>query len=197
MRDSRMHACTPSVTAQSNSLFGPYRIGRRIGRGGMAETFAASRDLGTGASQDVCLKCMLPGLIEDAELAHAFLEEARLAAQLVHTNIAALIDHGTIGETHYLALELVDGIDLRGLLREANRRGERLPPEIVAEIAFAIAHALDYAHAIRRDSTLAGAIHRDISPSNVLLGLHGEVKLADFGIAKVAGASHHTRTGLL
>lgn len=179
------------------TAFGPYRIERPLGRGGMAETFVASRDLGVGASQIVCLKRMLPGLLADSELVRAFEAEAGLAAGLVHANIAALIDYGIVEDTHYLALELVDGVDLRILLREAARRTERLPSDLVAEIAYALGHALDYAHAISREGKLLGVVHRDISPSNVLVGRHGQVKLADFGIAKAAGASHHTKTGML
>lgn len=177
--------------------FGPYRIERRLGVGGMAETFVASRDLGVGSLQRVCLKRMLPGLLGDRELVRAFEREAQLAADLVHTNIAAMIDFGIVGGAYFIALELIDGLDLRQLLHAAKRRDERLPHELVLEIAFSLGHALEYAHAVGRDGIARGVVHRDISPSNVLLGRHGEVKLADFGIAKFAGASHHTKTGML
>ena len=154
--------------------FGPYRIERRLGVGGMAETFVASRDLGVGSLQRVCLKRMLPGLLGDRELVRAFEREAQLAADLVHTNIAAMIDFGIVGGAYFIALELIDGLDLRQLLHAAKRRDERLPHELVLEIAFSLGHALEYAHAVGRDGIARGVVHRDISPSNVLLGRHGE-----------------------
>lgn len=177
--------------------FGEYRLVRLLGRGGMAETFVAERVLSQGSVLRACLKRILPGLLDDPELARQFRNETEIAATLQHANIAGLLDHGIVDGRHYLALELVDGIDARALLSARARRGDPLEPEFVAEIVFGVAHALDYAHAIGRDGTTLGVVHRDVSPSNVLLGRDGQVKLADFGIAKSTGESHRTRTGLL
>ncbi len=162
--------------------FGPYHLLRRLGVGGMAETFEATRAGAGGFEQRVCLKRVLPAFTGDSELVDRFGREANLAARLRHTNIVGVVDVGRIDGVHYMTLELVDGIDLRSLLKST--AGEKLPPEWVTLIAIDLAHALEHAH-----QTL---IHRDISPSNILLSRSGEAKLADFGIAKAienAGAT--------
>jgi len=154
--------------------FGPYRLVRRLGVGGMAETFEATRIGAGGFAQRVCLKRVLPAFSDDQEFVSRFRREAKLAARLRHTNIVGVIDAGEIDGAHYMALELVDGVDLRSLLKSSP--GERLSPDTVALIAMDLAYALEHAH--------GALVHRDISPSNILLSRSGEAKLADFGIAK-------------
>ncbi len=154
--------------------FGPYRLIRRLGVGGMAETFEAARVGDGGFEQRVCLKRVLPAFGDDEDFLTRFRREARLAAQLRHTHVVGVIDAGAIDGVHYIALELVDGVDLRSLLRGSP--GGKLAPHTVALIAMDLAYALEHAH-----GTL---VHRDISPSNILLSRSGEAKLADFGIAK-------------
>jgi serine/threonine-protein kinase len=154
--------------------FGPYRLIRRLGVGGMAETFEATRRGASGFEQRVCLKRVLPAFGEDEDLVSRFQREARLAAKLRHTNIVGVIDVGEVDGAQYMALELVDGVDLRSLLRSSPE--QRLSPEVVVLLALDLAYALEHAH-----DTL---VHRDISPSNVLLDRSGEAKLADFGVAK-------------
>lgn len=158
--------------------FGPYRLVRRLGVGGMAETFEATRRGDGGFEQRVCLKRVLPAFSEDAEFVTRFRGEARLAAKLRHTNIVGVIDAGRIEDAHFIALELVDGVDLRSLLRSA--QDERLSPDTVALIGMDLGHALEHAH-----GTL---VHRDVSPSNILISRAGAAKLADFGIAKAIEA---------
>jgi hypothetical protein len=140
----------------------------------MAETFEATRAGAGGFEQRVCLKRMLPAFGEDDEFVSQFEREAKLAAQLRHTNIVGVVDFGRVDGVQYMTLELVDGVDLRSLLKSTP--GERLAPETVALIALDLGHALEHAH-----HTL---VHRDISPSNILVSRTGEAKLADFGIAK-------------
>ncbi|NNE19891.1 MAG: protein kinase [Myxococcales bacterium] len=154
--------------------FGAYYLLRRLGVGGMAETFEATRIGAGGFEQRVCLKRVLPAFSGDLEFVSHFRREAVLAAQLRHTNVVGVIDVGEIDDVHYMTLELVDGLDLRSLLKSSP--GERLPPDTVALIALDLAYALEHAH--------ASLVHRDISPSNILLSRSGEAKLADFGIAK-------------
>jgi len=154
--------------------FGPYQLVRRLGVGGMAETFEAARIGASGFEQRVCLKRVLPAFGQDDDFVSRFRREARLAAKLRHTNIVGVVGFGEIRGLQYMALELVDGVDLRSFLKSLP--GEKLPPETVALIGFDLARALEHAHA-----TL---VHRDISPSNVLLSRTGEAKLADFGLAK-------------
>ncbi len=162
--------------------FGPYRLVRRLGVGGMAETFEATRTGAGGFEQRVCLKRVLPAFSEDEEFVSRFRREAELAAQLRHTNIVGVIDAGEIDGAHYMALELVDGVDLRSLLKSSP--GERVSPDTVALIGMDLAYALEHAH--------CALVHRDISPSNILLSRSGEAKLADFGIAKAIDGANVT-----
>jgi serine/threonine protein kinase len=140
----------------------------------MAETFEAARIGDGGFEQRVCLKRVLPAFGEDEDFLTRFRREARLAAQLRHTHVVGVIDAGEVDGVHYIALELVDGVDLRSLLRASP--GGKLEPHTVALIAMDLAYALEHAH--------GRLVHRDISPSNILLSRSGEAKLADFGIAK-------------
>ena len=173
--------------------FGPYRIVRRLGVGGMAETFEAIRRGPSGFTQRVCLKLVLPFFRDDDDFLMLFEREAKLAAKLRHSNIVGVIDFGEIDGTSYMALELVDGADLQVLLDAQD--GKRLPHEYVALLGHELAAGLEHAHNPPRDSGFDGTnvsaiVHRDISPSNVLISSHGEVLLTDFGVAKaVTGSS--------
>ncbi|MDH3654264.1 MAG: serine/threonine protein kinase [Myxococcales bacterium] len=172
---------------------GPYTLVRRLGMGGMAETFVAIRRGPSGFTQRVCLKLVLPFFREDEEFVKLFQREARLAAKLRHSNIVGVIDFGAIGGRSYMAMELVDGVDLRVLLDAQS--AQRLSPERVALLGHDLAAALNHAHNPPRDSSVdegqaAAIVHRDISPSNVLISIHGEIMLSDFGVAKaVTGSS--------
>jgi len=172
---------------------GPYTLVRRLGMGGMAETFVAIRRGPSGFTQRVCLKLVLPFFREDEEFVELFQREARLAARLRHSNIVGVIDFGEIAGRSYIAMELVDGVDLRVLLDAES--AQRLSPERVALLGHDLAAALNHAHNPPRDSSLdavhaAAIVHRDISPSNVLISIHGEIMLSDFGVAKaVTGSS--------
>ncbi len=173
--------------------FGPYKIVRRLGVGGMAETFEALRCGPEEFTQRVCLKLVLSEFRDDKEFVRLFQREARLAAKLRHSNIVGVLDFGSIEDTPYMALELVDGVDLLTLL-VAERQ---LSFEYVARLAIEIAKGLDHAHSppasagIDDSSTgLQGIVHRDLSPSNIMLSKRGEIMLADFGVAKaMSGAS--------
>ena len=151
----------------------------------MAETFLAVRR-GPGAfEQKVCVKRILPAFEQDQDFVRQFLEEARVSAQLRHANIVQVLDFGVVDGSHYLALELVEGMDLHKLLRSLGDRGETMTSGLVVYLATELANALEYAHGGGGQST-SPVVHRDISPSNVLVSRAGEVKLTDFGIAKAA-----------
>lgn len=175
--------------------FGAYRIVRRLGVGGMAETFEAVRHGTEGFSQRVCLKLALPFLREDDAFVKMFQREARLAAKLRHSNVVGVLDYGSVDGTPYMALELVDGVDLLRLLEDEHQ----LRPEFVSLFAIELAKGLSHAHSPPSSSGLEdsatgleGIVHRDVSPSNVMLSQQGEVLLTDFGVAKaMSGASRH------
>lgn len=175
--------------------FGPYELVRRLGSGGMAETYLAVRRGPGGFEQHVCVKRILPFFERDPAFVKDFMEEARLAAQLRHANIAQVVDFGEADGSHYLALELVDGMDLRTFLARLSERGQRLEPSLVVLIGVELATALDFAHTPTRGR--AAVVHRDVSPSNVLVSRTGGVYLTDFGIARSIGDSRRTDSGVV
>ena len=184
---------------------GPYRLVRRLATGGMAEIFLARQEGKDGFSRDLVVKRILPHLAADPEFKRMFQGEARLAAQLSHPNVVHVYDYGSVveeggDETFYLAMELVRGVDLRALIVRAaeasQARGESgaLPPHHAAKVASFVCEALAYATELVVDGKRANIVHRDVTPSNVLLSFDGAVKLADFGIAKSVATSTHDAT---
>jgi eukaryotic-like serine/threonine-protein kinase len=170
---------------------------RRIGAGGMAETLECHRTSPGGLTARVCVKRMLPSHREDPELVRLFEREARLSLQLNHGSIARAIETLVDAEGPALVLEYVDGIDLRKLLTSRRESGDRLDVDLVLLILKDMGLALHHAHTLVTDEIPSGLVHRDISPSNILLGTDGDVKLVDFGIAKAVGDSHRTTTGVI
>ncbi len=182
------------AAAQPEQL-GPYRILRRLGVGGMAETFVAERIGPGGFTQQVCLKRILPAFTDNHEFVQLFMEEARLAAQLRHSNVVQVLDFGAEEGSYFMALELVEGLDLRALLR--SMPGRRLPVSVAVLIVHEVGAALEYAHGSGRSRPGDRIVHRDLSPSNVLVSTAGEVKLGDFGIAKAMRGTQASATGSL
>lgn len=166
----------------TSGALGGYHLVRKLGTGGMAEAFLAVRTGPGGFEQRVCLKRVLPAFAEDAEFLHMFETEAAFAASLRHGNIVGVIEFGDEGGVPFMALELVDGVDLRNLLRQQPDRKLDLQQAVL--VATELAHALDYAHRRTRRGSPEGIVHRDVTPSNVMVSYAGEVKLTDFGVAK-------------
>ncbi|MDI6908905.1 Stk1 family PASTA domain-containing Ser/Thr kinase [Nocardioides sp.] len=163
-------------------LEGRYRIGPRIARGGMASVYEAT-DL--RLDRTVAVKIMHPGLGDDDEFAARFVREARSAARLSHPNVVAVYDQGDDHGTVFLAMELVDGITLRDVIRKE----APMPPSRALALLEPVLSALAAAHR-------AGIIHRDVKPENVLIAADGRVKVADFGLARAVSAdTQHTATG--
>jgi eukaryotic-like serine/threonine-protein kinase len=174
-----------------------YQIIRRLQKGGMAELYLARQLAEGGYEKIVAVKRVLPHLAEDRTFVEMFLNEARLAAGLSHGNIAQVLDFGSEGDEHYLVLEYVHGRSVLELLRQAGKQGG-LPLSCALTIVHEVAAALHYAHdKTGSDGRPLGLVHRDVSPSNVLVSYDGEVKLVDFGIAKATAHTRATKSGTI
>jgi serine/threonine-protein kinase len=174
--------------------FGRYQLIERVGRGGMGAAFLARLKGAAGFERELVVKRILPHLVKDADAIRQFLEEARLMACLDHPSIVRVFEFGDVDGEFFLAMEHVDGSDLGTVMRLTGV----FEPGLAAYIVSRICRALAYAHAFSEGGRPLGLVHRDVTPSNVMLGVDGSVKLLDFGIAKVlAHASNKTRTGVV
>ncbi len=184
--------------APRGAEFGQYVIEEHIATGGMADVYKARMMGMEGFQKTVAIKRILSNLTDSEEFVRMFIDEAKLAAQLNHDNIIQIFDLGKIDRSHYIAMEYIEGRDLRSILQECRDRRLRMPIELALYIAVLLASALDYAHKKRdfEDRDL-GLVHRDVSPQNVLISYDGKVKLCDFGIAKAASKASQTRAGAL
>lgn len=168
---------------------GPHLLVKRLGAGGMAEVFLAIAYGASGLEKKVAIKTLLPELHGRGDLERLLIEEARLGARLSHRNLVGVHDLGVDDGTYWVRMDWVDGVDLAKMLE----RGP-LPPPIALAIAAEIALALDWLHRATDDAGRSlGLVHRDVSPSNVLISRAGEVKLGDFGIAKATLLADLTR----
>ncbi|RVU47882.1 PEGA domain-containing protein [Lujinxingia sediminis] len=177
--------------------FGTYQLHRKIAQGGMAEVFEA-RALGEigGFSRPVAIKRMFPHLVDRDDIITMFIDEARIASRLLHPNIVQIYDLGVVDGAFYLAMELVEGLDLRRVCELGVKQDFFLPRELAVRIIADVASGLHYAHTRCDDQGRPmRVVHRDISPQNVLLSVQGGVKICDFGIAKAESRLTHTRTG--
>ena len=168
--------------------------------GGMAELFVATSPGEHGFQKKVVIKRLLPHLGADETYKNMFIDEAKLTAKLVHPKIAQTFELGKVDEDLYIAMEFVEGIDVLALLREFATRRRRVDPQLAVWICHEVLDALDYAHNLVDDAGQRyGVVHRDISPSNVLLSVRGDVKLVDFGIArqKDPERAHKSKSGTL
>ncbi len=180
--------------------FGRYQLVERLAVGGMAELFVATSPGEHGFQKKVVIKRLLPQLVKDDTYNAMFIDEAKLTARLVHPKIAQTFELGKVDEGLYIAMEYIDGIDVLALLREFAARKRRVDPQLAAWIAHEVLDALDYAHSLEgEDQKPMGIVHRDISPSNVLLSLRGDIKLVDFGIARAKDPdrAHKSKSGTL
>ena len=184
-------------TKQSNRL-GRYRLERLISVGGMAEIYRA-RFEGIGGFERICVvKRILPELASDPDFLSMFLDEARITVALQHPNIVQVYDLGRVTGSLYLAMEFVDGMNLSSLIRGGDEHGIELEHPVAVYIIAELLRALDYAHHARlEDGTWLRLVHRDISPSNVLISYSGTVKLSDFGLASAVIADPRENQGRL
>ena len=179
--------------------FGQYEILEKIASGGMADVYKARRSGVEGFQKIVAIKKILPHLADNEQFIGMFADEAKLAAQLSHPNVVHIHDLGKIDAGGYfIAMEYVDGRDLRAILHSAREVATPMPVPLAIYVASKVASALDYAHR-RRDpgGKELAIVHRDVSPQNILISYEGEIKLCDFGIAKAASKASTTQSGAL
>jgi eukaryotic-like serine/threonine-protein kinase len=169
--------------------FGRYLLFDKIGEGGMARIYLGRTKTDLGGERLAVVKQILPMLSSSSEFSRLLIDEAKLAARLSHGNVVQVFDLGREDEVLYIAMEYVEGFDLRQLLLHCSKTSTPLPIEFALLVIVQTLRALDFAHRKRDDEGKPlGIVHRDVSPSNVLLSFDGEVKLCDFGIARAIGA---------
>lgn len=171
---------------RERDLFGKYRLERRIASGGMGTVYQATYCPEGGFERPVAVKQIHEHLARESRFVDAFRHEAELSARLAHPNIVQVLDFGRTGDRYFLALEFVDGVTLSELLKRLRADGELLALPVVAYITREVLMGLAYSHGGARDTEgrLMRVVHRDLCPSNVLVSKNGEVKIADFGVAR-------------
>ncbi|MCB9612525.1 MAG: protein kinase [Sandaracinus sp.] len=184
-----MRSVPPPPPPPPQTRFGRYEIVDRIAVGGMAEVFRARETRAVGEPRVVVIKRMLPHVAAEESGLLMFREEARLGAQVAHPNVVELLEVDSADGHPYLALEYVPGCDLWRLSRWLVREGRALGVELSVFVLLELLAGLEAVHeAVDELGHPLGIVHQDVSPSNVLLSVHGDVKLGDFGIAKAAVA---------
>ena len=178
--------------------FGDYQLIKRLATGGMAQIYLARKQGLEGFSKFNVVKRILPHLSENDEFVKMFLDEARIAARLDHSNIVQIFDFGAADDTYFIAMEYIHGEDVRRVWKAAEGAGRSIPLPLVCRIICDASAGLDYAHGYTDPSGLAlNIVHRDVSPQNILVTFEGGVKVVDFGIAKAADQATVTRSGVL
>ena len=190
-------------TSQRLRPFKPLRFGRYtllmpISTGGMGEIFLARLEGSHGFDKLCVIKKILPHLAQDQDFVSRFVDEAHILVKLSHGNIAQVLDMGVHEHEPYIALEFVDGKDLRRVLSRMRERQLPLPLSFVLSVMTRVLDALAYAHRKRGDDDdELNLVHRDVSPQNVLISYEGEVKVIDFGLAKSALSLSRTNPSIV
>jgi serine/threonine protein kinase len=179
--------------------FGRYMLLDLLGEGGMAQVFTAVTFGAEGFRRTFVVKRLRAELARDQAVVAQFIDEANLGSTLVHSNIIPVFDFGKVGDEYFLAQEYILGRDLGRVTARALEKQQRpLAPSVVLYVAAETLRALEYAHAkLGEGGRPLGLVHRDVSPSNILLSARGEVKLFDFGIVKAEGRVTKTQHGVV
>jgi serine/threonine protein kinase len=176
---------------------GPFELLRHIATGGMAEIYVARQR--AVPTRLVVIKRMLPELAARPNFIEMFIQEGRLTSALQHPHIVRVLEVGHADDDYFIAMELVDGPHLGALFAHSLRARQALPLELCAWIVARAAEGLEYAHTLTDPTTgkPLHLVHRDVSPQNILISKHGDVKVTDFGVAKASTQQTKTRTGIL
>ena len=184
------------MTESTETILGRYQLLDRISVGGMAEIFRAKSIGAVGFEKMVAVKRILPQMADDQEFVDMFIDEAKTVAQLSHANICQIFEFGQEAGTYFIALELVEGKDLKQLMVHHRKAKTPMPVAQVVAIIGKTCEALEYAHNCKSpQGDPMNIVHRDVSPQNVLVSYIGTVKLIDFGIAKAMGRLTKTQAG--
>ncbi|HVE87521.1 MAG TPA: serine/threonine-protein kinase [Myxococcales bacterium] len=172
---------------------------RKLAVGGMAEVFLAKSGGAMGFTKTVVVKRILPHLADDQMFVQMFLREAKIAAELAHPNVVQIFDFGESEGRYYIAMEYVDGPNLRALITRSKDARAPMPLVIATRLIAYACEGLGFAHAFTdpESGQVRDIIHRDISPDNILVSRTGAVKVADFGLAKALNSNQHTQAGML
>ena len=185
-RTSRRRA-EPLVNAHDEASipFGKYELLERIGSGGMAEVYRARMTGAHGFEKIVVVKKILPAYASNPSFVKMLVAEAKISSMLHHPNIVQTYELGEVEGQYYIAMEHVAGIDWLEVLTRCIERGSRPPTEIVAFVLSEVLKGLAHAHTATDSSGRSlNLVHRDVSPSNILVSIDGEAKLMDFGVAR-------------
>lgn len=178
--------------------FGRYTLLRPLSTGGMGEIFLARLEGAQGFEKLCVIKKILPHLAQDKDFVDRFVDEARILVKLSHGNIAQVLDMGLHEGAPYIALEFIDGKDLRRVVARAQERALQLPLSFILYVATRLLDALAYAHRKRGDDGKdLNLVHRDVSPQNILISYEGEVKVIDFGLAKSTISATRTHPSIV
>ncbi|HRE90528.1 MAG TPA: serine/threonine-protein kinase, partial [Myxococcota bacterium] len=165
--------------------FGDYELLERIGTGGMAEIFRARKVGPSGFEKVMVIKRVLPELVQNRAFIDLLIAEARVTSLLNHPNIVQIHELGDVSGTYYIAMEFVDGSDLLNLLSRCTKERLRVPMEVGLHVVSEVSRGLAHAHAATDAQGRAlNIIHRDVSPSNILISRYGDIKIMDFGVAR-------------
>ena len=184
-------------TMRSQELFGKYRLGRDIASGGMGRVVRALYCPEGGFQREVAVQLIHPHLASDPAFVDRFRAEAELSSRLHHPGIVAALDFGRSDDTWFFVMEFVDGVPMSQVLKENRQAGLLIEPRLVVAMGLQLCDALDHAHCHATDGhgQLLRVLHRDLSPSNILIDHSGQLKISDFGVARALGSddSLHTK----
>jgi eukaryotic-like serine/threonine-protein kinase len=176
--------------------FGSYTLLRKIGQGGMAEVFLAKRDGDPETAPPVVVKRLHQELEKNRDAVDLFLTEADVTLMLSHPNVIKVYDSGEVGNRYYMAMEYVHGKDLDQICDRLRTKNRVMSVDIAVHIMIEMLKGLAYVHKAQTPSgRLLGIVHRDVTPSNVYVSVTGDVKLGDFGVAKLVGVEGWTMAG--
>lgn len=191
-----MSSSHPTASGTPTEMFGKYELLRKIGQGGMAEVFLARQTDAPPDAPHVVIKRLHQELERDRDAVDLFLTEADVTLMLAHPNVIRVYDSGEASGRYYMAMEYVHGKDLEQITARFHQKSLTMEPDCAVHIVLQILAGLDYVHSAKTPSGRElGIVHRDVTPSNVYVSSSGNVKLGDFGVAKLVGVEGWTMAG--